>query len=137
MSAFYFSRTVDFTAFRPGQRIHLQNFYKDSTYTLDVKYKGRQEIEVDAGNGHDTIIGSPDIADSLNGGHGDDTIIGQGGNDTLIGNDGHDSIVAGTGDDSIRAGDGQDLVTGDAGNDTINAGDGSGAERFPPSPAGR
>jgi hypothetical protein len=56
MSAFYFSRTVDYTKFRPGQRIHLQNFYKDSTYTLDVKYKGRQQIEVDAGKFNCIII---------------------------------------------------------------------------------
>ena len=56
MSAFYFSRTVDYTKFRPGQRVHLQNFYKDSTYTLDVKYKGRQQIEVDAGKFNCIII---------------------------------------------------------------------------------
>lgn len=58
MSAFYFSRTVDYTTFRPGQRVHLQNFYKDSTYTLDVKFKGRQRIEVDAGT-FDCIIIEP------------------------------------------------------------------------------
>jgi hypothetical protein len=56
MSAFYFSRTVDYSKFRPGQRVHLQNFYKDSTYTLDVKFKGRQEIEVDAGKFNCIII---------------------------------------------------------------------------------
>ena len=49
MSAFYFARTVDYTNFKPGQKIHLQNFYKDSTYELDVRFKGRQEIEVEAG----------------------------------------------------------------------------------------
>ena len=49
MSAFYFSRTIDYANYTPGQKIHLQNFYKDSTYELDVKFKGRQEIEVDAG----------------------------------------------------------------------------------------
>lgn len=49
MSAFYFARTLDYSKFVPGQKIHLQNFYKDSTYELDVKFKGRQEIEVDAG----------------------------------------------------------------------------------------
>jgi hypothetical protein len=49
MSAFYFTRTIDFTNFRAGDKIHLQNFYKDSTYELDVKFKGRETIEVDAG----------------------------------------------------------------------------------------
>ncbi|HLF13990.1 MAG TPA: DUF3108 domain-containing protein [Bacteroidota bacterium] len=58
MSAFYFARTVDYTGFRPGRRIELQNFYKDSVYPLAVKYKGRQRIEVDAGT-FDCIIIEP------------------------------------------------------------------------------
>lgn len=49
MSAFYFARTIDFSGFHPGQRIHLQNFYKDSTYGLDVCFRGRQQVEVPAG----------------------------------------------------------------------------------------
>jgi hypothetical protein len=49
MSAFYFARTIDYTNFTVGQKVHLQNFYKDSTYELDVRFKGRQEIEVEAG----------------------------------------------------------------------------------------
>ncbi|MBI4547797.1 MAG: DUF3108 domain-containing protein [Ignavibacteriae bacterium] len=49
MSAFYYSRTIDYSNFRPGQKVQLQNFYKDSTYELSVKFKGRQTIEVDAG----------------------------------------------------------------------------------------
>jgi lipopolysaccharide heptosyltransferase II len=49
MSAFYFARTIDYTNFTAGQKVHLQNFYKDSTYELDVRFRGRQEIEVDAG----------------------------------------------------------------------------------------
>jgi len=49
MSAFYFARTVDYSGFVKGQKIHLQNFYKDSTYELDVKFRGRQTIEVEAG----------------------------------------------------------------------------------------
>lgn len=49
MSAMYFARTLDFSNFTVGQRIHLQNFYKDSTYALDVKFRGRQEVETDAG----------------------------------------------------------------------------------------
>ena len=49
LSAFYFARTIDYSNFKPGQKIHLQNFYKDSTYELDVRFKGRQEIEVAAG----------------------------------------------------------------------------------------
>ncbi|HEY6191015.1 MAG TPA: DUF3108 domain-containing protein [Bacteroidota bacterium] len=49
MSALYFSRSVDYSRFKAGEKIHLQNFYKDSTYELDVRFRGRQEIEVEAG----------------------------------------------------------------------------------------
>ncbi len=49
MSAFYFARLIDYSDYRPGQKLHLQNFYKDSTYELDVKFKGRQTIQVSAG----------------------------------------------------------------------------------------
>jgi hypothetical protein len=56
MSAFYYARTLDFKGYRPGQKVHLQNFFKDSTYELDVKYKGRQQIEVPAGKFNCVII---------------------------------------------------------------------------------
>lgn len=49
MSAFFYTRTVDFSEYKPGQKLQLQNFYKDSTYSLDVKFKGRQVVEVPAG----------------------------------------------------------------------------------------
>ncbi len=62
MSAFYFARTVDYTGFRPGRKIELQNFYKDSTYPLAVKYRGRQRIEVDAGT-FDCIIVEPMVSE--------------------------------------------------------------------------
>ncbi|MFM9962801.1 MAG: beta strand repeat-containing protein [Planctomycetaceae bacterium] len=81
-------------------------------------------IVIDGANGDDLIIGSPDLADSLIGGNGADTIQSQGGNDTIAGGDGADSITAGTGDDSISSGDGNDVVAGDDGNDTISAGNG-------------
>lgn len=49
MSAFYYARTLDFSERKVGDKIHLQNFYKDSTYELDVKFLGRQTIRVEAG----------------------------------------------------------------------------------------
>jgi hypothetical protein len=49
LSAFYFMRTYDFSSFRPGQKVYLKNFYKDSSYVLTVKFLGRQTIKVDAG----------------------------------------------------------------------------------------
>jgi len=49
MSAFYYARTLDFSQLEVGDRIHLHNFYKDSTYELDVEFRGRQTIKVEAG----------------------------------------------------------------------------------------
>jgi hypothetical protein len=56
ISALYFARTIDYTGFENGRKVHLQNFYKDSTYELDVKFKGRQTIEVNAGKFNCIVI---------------------------------------------------------------------------------
>jgi len=58
VSAFYFVRTIDYSKSRVGEKIYLQNFYKDSTYSLAVKFLGRQRIDVDAGT-FDCIIVEP------------------------------------------------------------------------------
>ncbi len=102
----------------------------DEANTIDLSrvtaaaFTSLTSIVADGANGHDTIIGSPDLNDSLIGGNGNDTIQGQGGNDTLVGGDGADSISGGVGDDSINSGDGDDNVVGDDGNDSINGGNG-------------
>ena len=102
----------------------------DDANTIDLNgvtaaaFTSLTSISVDAANGQDTVIGSPDFADSINGGHGEDTISGQGGNDTIVGGDGNDLISGGTGNDSINSGDGDDSVSGDDGDDTILAGNG-------------
>ncbi|MDH7516697.1 MAG: DUF3108 domain-containing protein [Bacteroidota bacterium] len=49
VSAFYYMRTYNVEGFRPGQKIFLKNFYKDSVYVLTVKYLGKQTIKVEAG----------------------------------------------------------------------------------------
>ena len=56
VSAFFFARTIDYTDFRPGQRVYLQNFFKDTTYSLAVKFLGRQQIEVPAGTFNSIVI---------------------------------------------------------------------------------
>jgi len=56
MSAFYLSRTFDYSGFVDGQRVHMENFYKDSTYQLDVKFRGRQTIEAEAGKFNCIVI---------------------------------------------------------------------------------
>ena len=49
VSAFYLARTFDYDNFERGDRIHLENFYKDKVYPLDVVYLGKETIEVEAG----------------------------------------------------------------------------------------
>jgi hypothetical protein len=58
VSAFYFVRTMDYSKARIGEKVILQNFFKDTTYTLSVKFLGRQRIEVDAGT-FDCLIIEP------------------------------------------------------------------------------
>jgi hypothetical protein len=65
--------------------------------------------------GHRALIGvvrvGTAIAQSINGGFGNDTIDGLGGNDRLIGWEGNDTIAAGTGDDILDGGDGRDTAS--------------------------
>ncbi|MFA5833522.1 MAG: DUF3108 domain-containing protein [Bacteroidota bacterium] len=56
MSAFYYARTIDYTNFKIGQRVHLQNFFKGKTNPLDIKYLGKQKITVDAGTFNCIIV---------------------------------------------------------------------------------
>jgi hypothetical protein len=58
VSAFYFVRTLDYSKSRVGEKIMLENFFKDTTYSLAVKFLGRQRVGVDAGT-FDCIIVEP------------------------------------------------------------------------------
>lgn len=58
LSAFYLARTFDYTKLKVNDRIKLQNFYKDKTYDLDVKYLGRETVEVPAGK-FDCVVIEP------------------------------------------------------------------------------
>lgn len=58
ISAFYFSRTLDYSNMKPGDKLRLQNFYKDKVYDLDVKFHGKETIEVPAGK-FDCIVIEP------------------------------------------------------------------------------
>lgn len=49
VSAFYYARTLDYTNMKEGDRISLENFYKDKTYPLDIVYRGKETITVSAG----------------------------------------------------------------------------------------
>ena len=49
VSAMFYVRTLEYSKRRPGEKIILQNFFKDTTYQLAVKFIGYQQISVDAG----------------------------------------------------------------------------------------
>lgn len=56
MSAFYYVRALDLRGRQKGDQIVLQNFYKDKTYELVVKFLGRQELEVAAGTFKTVVV---------------------------------------------------------------------------------
>lgn len=58
VSAFYYVRTLDFSNFKKGDKIKLQNFYKNKVYDLDVVYHGKETVTVPAGK-FDCIIVEP------------------------------------------------------------------------------
>lgn len=58
VSAFYFARTLDYSDMQVGDRVQLENFYKDKVHDLDVKYHGKETITVPAGR-FDCIIVEP------------------------------------------------------------------------------
>ncbi|MEW6701192.1 MAG: DUF3108 domain-containing protein [Bacteroidota bacterium] len=49
VSAFYLARTFDYSRMKEGDKIHLENFYKDKVYPLDLLYKGKETVSVKAG----------------------------------------------------------------------------------------
>lgn len=48
-SAFYYARTQDYSNKKPGDKIKLENFYRNKTYPLEIKYLGEQTVKVKAG----------------------------------------------------------------------------------------
>ena len=58
VSAFYLARTFDYSKMKEGDKVHLENFYKDKTYPLDVVFRGKERVSVAAGT-FDCIILEP------------------------------------------------------------------------------
>ncbi len=56
VSAFYLARTFDYSNLKVNDRIHMQNFYKDKTYNLDVRYLGKETVSVEAGTFNCIVI---------------------------------------------------------------------------------
>ncbi|MCL1467055.1 calcium-binding protein [Argonema galeatum] len=101
------------------------------------------QIENVVGSNFNDRIYADDIANTITGGKGNDTIDGRGssdliygeanndviygadGEDTLYGNSGNDIIDGGAGNDTLDGAEGDDQLSGQAGNDTLDAGDGN------------
>jgi hypothetical protein len=49
VSAFYLARTFNYDSLKIGESFHLENFYKDKVYPLDVVYRGKEKVKVEAG----------------------------------------------------------------------------------------
>lgn len=58
VSAFYYFRTLDFSDLKVGESIRLENFYRDTVYPLDVRYLGKETVQVEAGE-FDCIMVEP------------------------------------------------------------------------------
>ncbi len=62
VSAFYYARTLDYSQMKEGDKILLQNFYKDKVYPLEVVFRGRERVNVAAGT-FDSIILEPIVVE--------------------------------------------------------------------------
>ena len=82
-------------------------------------------VNVNGGNGSDTIVASNSASNTLNGGSGRDSIIAGGGNESLIGGPDADTLVAGSGNDTLFGSAGPDSLTGGPGLDSLLGGAGS------------
>ena len=111
-----------------ANRIDLSQVNPASFTFQDISGNGLQ-VEIDAGNGDDTILGSSGFNDTIQAGNGNDlvnpVVIGAGGNLTIDGGDGADTINGSDGNDLITGDDGADVINGGDGNDQIDAGNGA------------
>lgn len=97
------------------------------TIDSDVITWSESAINVDVGEGDDTVI-TGSGADVIAGGGGADTLSGGAGNDQLFGGRGSDLLNGGSGDDTLDGGSGDDILTGGGGNDVYLFGPGSGSD---------
>jgi Ca2+-binding RTX toxin-like protein len=97
--------------------------FADGRVFTHAELAGGSLVKSVASPGDDRLHGT-EIADSIDGGAGNDLIFGFGGDDILLGGDGHDLIDGMDGDDQIFGGTGDDRLFGSRGDDQIIGGDG-------------
>ena len=81
-------------------------------------------VNIEGGNGNDTITGTINFSDVIDAGDGEDVVTVGSAGVTVDGGDGNDTITGGDGDDVLSGGNGNDSIAGLLGADTIDAGDG-------------
>jgi Ca2+-binding RTX toxin-like protein len=86
----------------------------DDTISAVGAALGVANLQLDGGNGNDTLTGSA----------GAETLLGSAGDDSLSGDDGDDTIIGGEGQDALNGDAGNDILQGNVGNDTLDGGDG-------------
>jgi hypothetical protein len=64
ISSFYYARTLDYRNLKEGDIQTVQYFYKDGIYPLDIRFKGREKVDVDAGEFR-TIIVEPGLKEGF------------------------------------------------------------------------
>ena len=119
-----------------AERLDLNMNGGDDTLTADPGFDAGFKLDVEGGDGNDSLDGG-DAADLLSGGNGDDRIVGDdnplGTRDEARGGAGNDTMVWNPGDDD-------DIDEGGDGNDVAEVNGAGGAERFsvePSAAAGR
>lgn len=56
VSAFFYFRTLDLSKMKKGDKVHLENFYDDKVYKLDVVYHGKETVTVPAGTFNCVVV---------------------------------------------------------------------------------
>lgn len=110
------------------------NFVPDRYLRADdvaITLRNSRDATVMGTSGNDRIEGTPDQAQVIYGGDGndfiwsnreDDTVFGGVGDDYIDGYHGHDRLYGGVGDDTIDGGKGHDVIHGGDGNDVLAGG---------------
>lgn len=64
LSAFYYARTLDFRNFKEGDVMTVQYFYDDKYVPLDIRFQGREDVDVSAGKFH-TFCVKPELKEGF------------------------------------------------------------------------
>lgn len=108
--------TADFSAETVGYRIDLTTGEARRSGSSSQKEYVFFTERLNLGSGNDTVTGSI-VAETVNAGAGNDSVLGGGGNDSLAGSAGNDTLTGDDGNDTVAGGAGANRLTGGAGTD--------------------